>query len=119
MAGFIHETIQGVGGAVPLADGYLPAAYKVGCGWVGCCALPCCGRVGWRLTARTCLLAARSKMLADSCPAADSSLQLIRDAGGVCIADEVQTGFGRTGSAYWGFQNQVRRAVEFLGAEID
>ncbi|KAI7843702.1 hypothetical protein COHA_002601 [Chlorella ohadii] len=59
VAGFIHETIQGVGGAVPLADGYLPAAYK-----------------------------------------------LIRDAGGVCIADEVQTGFGRTGSAYWGFQNQ-------------
>jgi alanine-glyoxylate transaminase/(R)-3-amino-2-methylpropionate-pyruvate transaminase len=26
--------------------------------------------------------------------------------GGVCIADEVQTGFGRTGSAFWGFQNQ-------------
>ena len=29
VAGFIAETIQGVGGAVPLADGYLPAAYKV------------------------------------------------------------------------------------------
>lgn len=28
VAGFIHETIQGVGGATPLADGYLPAAYK-------------------------------------------------------------------------------------------
>ncbi|KAJ0097241.1 hypothetical protein Patl1_27435 [Pistacia atlantica] len=26
--------------------------------------------------------------------------------GGVCIADEVQTGFGRTGSHYWGFQTQ-------------
>jgi len=38
-------------------------------------------------------------------------LQLIRDAGGVCIADEVQTGFGRTGSAYWGFQNQVKSRV--------
>ncbi len=25
--------------------------------------------------------------------------------GGVCIADEVQTGFGRTGEHYWGFQN--------------
>ena len=28
-----------------------------------------------------------------------------REHGGVCIADEVQTGFGRTGSNYWGFQN--------------
>lgn len=24
----------------------------------------------------------------------------------MCIADEVQTGFGRTGSHYWGFQTQ-------------
>ena len=32
--------------------------------------------------------------------------QMVRDAGGVCIADEVQTGFGRTGSHYWGFENQ-------------
>lgn len=31
---------------------------------------------------------------------------MIRAAGGVCIADEVQTGFGRTGSHYWGFQRQ-------------
>ena len=29
IAGFFHETIQGVGGSVPLADGYLPAVYKV------------------------------------------------------------------------------------------
>ena len=29
----------------------------------------------------------------------------IRAAGGLCIADEVQTGFGRTGDHYWGFQN--------------
>lgn len=29
VAGFISETIQGVGGAVPLADGYLPEVYKV------------------------------------------------------------------------------------------
>ncbi len=28
-----------------------------------------------------------------------------RAAGGLCIADEVQTGFGRTGEHYWGFQN--------------
>lgn len=30
----------------------------------------------------------------------------MRKAGGVCIADEVQSGFGRTGSHYWGFQTQ-------------
>ena len=30
----------------------------------------------------------------------------VRAAGGVCIADEVQTGFGRTGSHYWGFETQ-------------
>ncbi len=31
--------------------------------------------------------------------------EIVREAGGVCIADEVQTGFGRTGSNYWGFEN--------------
>ncbi|KAG2554421.1 hypothetical protein PVAP13_9KG611000 [Panicum virgatum] len=31
---------------------------------------------------------------------------IVRKAGGVCIADEVQSGFGRTGSHYWGFQTQ-------------
>lgn len=30
----------------------------------------------------------------------------VRAAGGVCIADEVQTGFGRIGSHFWGFQHQ-------------
>jgi alanine-glyoxylate transaminase / (R)-3-amino-2-methylpropionate-pyruvate transaminase len=29
-----------------------------------------------------------------------------RAAGGVCIADEVQAGFGRTGTHYWGFETQ-------------
>lgn len=28
----------------------------------------------------------------------------MRAAGAVCIADEVQTGFGRVGEAFWGFQ---------------
>lgn len=59
VAGFISETVQGVGGAVQLADGYLPAVYDT-----------------------------------------------VRNAGGVCIADEVQTGFGRTGRRYWGFELQ-------------
>ncbi len=31
---------------------------------------------------------------------------LVRQAGGVCIADEVQVGFGRVGSHFWGFQTQ-------------
>jgi alanine-glyoxylate transaminase/(R)-3-amino-2-methylpropionate-pyruvate transaminase len=30
---------------------------------------------------------------------------IAREHGGLCIADEVQTGFGRTGERYWGFQN--------------
>jgi len=30
----------------------------------------------------------------------------VRDGGGVCIADEVQVGFGRVGSHFWGFETQ-------------
>jgi alanine-glyoxylate transaminase/(R)-3-amino-2-methylpropionate-pyruvate transaminase len=30
----------------------------------------------------------------------------VRAAGGLCIADEVQSGFGRTGSHFWGFETQ-------------
>ena len=59
IAGFIAESIQGVGGFVVFPDGYLQGVY---------------GHV--------------------------------RAAGGVCIADEVQTGFGRTGTHYWGFETQ-------------
>ncbi|XP_045794088.1 alanine--glyoxylate aminotransferase 2 homolog 3, mitochondrial-like [Trifolium pratense] len=57
VAAFISEAIQGVGGIVELAPGYLSAAY-------------------------------------------DS----VRKAGGLCIADEVQSGFARTGSNFWGFE---------------
>jgi 4-aminobutyrate aminotransferase-like enzyme/Ser/Thr protein kinase RdoA (MazF antagonist) len=31
--------------------------------------------------------------------------QAVRDAGGVCIADEVQTGYGRIGTHFWGFES--------------
>ena len=31
--------------------------------------------------------------------------RIAREYGGLCIADEVQTGFGRTGEHYWGFEN--------------
>ncbi|KAK3212210.1 hypothetical protein Dsin_016916 [Dipteronia sinensis] len=59
VAGFISETIQGVGGIIEHAPNYLPAVY-----------------------------------------------QIIKKAGGLCIADEVQCGFGRTGSHFWGFETQ-------------
>ena len=59
VAGFIAESIQGVGGCVVFPDNYLKNAYEH-----------------------------------------------VRAAGGVCIADEVQTGFGRTGTHYWGFETQ-------------
>src|ERR1700739_360610 len=32
--------------------------------------------------------------------------KLVRAAGGVCIADEVQVGFGRLGTHFWGFETQ-------------
>jgi alanine-glyoxylate transaminase/(R)-3-amino-2-methylpropionate-pyruvate transaminase len=59
IAGFIAESIQGVGGFVVFPDDYLKNTYEH-----------------------------------------------VRAAGGVCIADEVQTGFGRTGTHYWGFETQ-------------
>jgi len=59
VAGFIAESIQGVGGFVVFPDGYLKNAYAH-----------------------------------------------VRAAGGVTIADEVQTGFGRTGTHFWGFETQ-------------
>jgi alanine-glyoxylate transaminase/(R)-3-amino-2-methylpropionate-pyruvate transaminase len=59
IAGFIAESIQGVGGTIVFPDGYLQKTYEH-----------------------------------------------VRAAGGVCIADEVQAGFGRTGTHYWGFETQ-------------
>jgi 4-aminobutyrate aminotransferase-like enzyme len=32
--------------------------------------------------------------------------QFVRNAGGVCIADEVQTGLGRMGTSFWAFEDQ-------------
>lgn len=32
------------------------------------------------------------------------AFQIAHEAGGLCISDEVQTGFGRLGSHYWGFE---------------
>jgi 4-aminobutyrate aminotransferase-like enzyme/Ser/Thr protein kinase RdoA (MazF antagonist) len=55
--------------------------------------------------------------LAESCPSVGGQImfpagylaavyQAVRAAGGVCIADEVQTGLGRIGTHFWGFQAQ-------------
>ena len=33
------------------------------------------------------------------------AFDIVREAGGVCIVDEVQTGFGRTGNHFWGFES--------------
>ena len=36
----------------------------------------------------------------------ESAFRHVRAAGGVCIADEVQTGFGRAGTHFWAFETQ-------------
>ncbi|KAK9734346.1 hypothetical protein RND81_04G133200 [Saponaria officinalis] len=58
IGGFIFEAIQGVGGIVELAPGYL-----------------------------------------------SSVSDIVKKAGGLLIADEVQAGFARTGSHFWGFES--------------
>lgn len=69
---FICETLLGVGGQMPLPQGYLAEVYR-----------------------------------------------LVRQAGGVCIADEVQVGFGRVGDAFWGFQLQaVEPDIVVMGKPI-
>ncbi len=43
----------------------------------------------------------------------------VRTAGGVCIADEVQTGYGRIGTHFWGFEQQgVVPDIVVLGKPI-
>ncbi|HOW84744.1 MAG TPA: aminotransferase class III-fold pyridoxal phosphate-dependent enzyme [Candidatus Aminicenantes bacterium] len=43
----------------------------------------------------------------------------VRSAGGVCIADEVQVGFGRLGTRFWGFETQeVVPDIVVLGKPI-
>ena len=59
IAGFIGESLLGVGGHIPLPENYLKTIYKA-----------------------------------------------VREAGGVCIADEIQVGFGRVGTHFWGFEKQ-------------
>jgi 4-aminobutyrate aminotransferase-like enzyme/Ser/Thr protein kinase RdoA (MazF antagonist) len=49
----------------------------------------------------------------------EHTYQHVRAAGGVCIADEVQTGFGRIGTHFWGFEQQgVIPDIVVLGKPI-
>ena len=71
-AAFICETLLGVGGQIPLPEGYLKAVYDH-----------------------------------------------VQKANGVCIADEVQVGFGRVGEHFWGFELQgVEPDMVVLGKPI-
>jgi alanine-glyoxylate transaminase/(R)-3-amino-2-methylpropionate-pyruvate transaminase len=48
-----------------------------------------------------------------------AAFEITRAAGGVCIVDEVQTGFARMGSCYWGFQmHDVNPDIVVLGKGI-
>jgi 4-aminobutyrate aminotransferase-like enzyme len=45
--------------------------------------------------------------------------KIVREAGGVCIADEVQTGYGRLGTHFWGFERyDVVPDIVVLGKPI-
>jgi 4-aminobutyrate aminotransferase-like enzyme/Ser/Thr protein kinase RdoA (MazF antagonist) len=71
-AAFICESLLGVGGQMPLPQGYLKEVYRH-----------------------------------------------VHEAGGVCIADEVQVGFGRVGDAFWGFELQgVEPDIVVMGKPI-
>jgi 4-aminobutyrate aminotransferase-like enzyme/Ser/Thr protein kinase RdoA (MazF antagonist) len=68
--------------------------------------------------------------IAESCPSVGGQIVFpsgylahayrhVRDAGGVCIADEVQVGLGRLGTHFWGFETQgVVPDIVVLGKPI-
>ena len=48
-----------------------------------------------------------------------TACKMIHQAGGICIADEVQVGCGRVGSAFWGFQlHEVSPDIVCIGKPI-
>ncbi len=71
-----------------------------------------------------------SAFLAETCPSVGGQIlpppgylagvySRVREAGGVCIADEVQTGFGRLGTCFWGFEDHgVVPDIVVLGKPI-
>ena len=87
-------------------------------------------RVGDVITALKSRGRKLSAYIAETCPSVAGQIMLphgfLRDvyarvhaAGGVCIADEVQTGFGRTGSHFWAFEaHDVVPDIVVLGKPI-
>jgi 4-aminobutyrate aminotransferase-like enzyme len=72
------------------------------------------GDVAWRIRERRRGL---TGFIAETCPSVGGQLvfppgylahvyEHVRAAGGVCIADEVQTGLGRMGTSFWAFEDQ-------------
>ena len=71
-----------------------------------------------------------SAYIAETCPSVAGQIMLpagflanvyrrVRAAGGVCIADEVQTGFGRMGTHFWAFEaHEVIPDIVVLGKPI-
>jgi 4-aminobutyrate aminotransferase-like enzyme len=75
------------------------------------------GDVALRIAELAALGRAPAALIAESLPGCAGQVELapgyleaafghVRAAGGVCIADEVQTGYGRVGSHFWGFETQ-------------
>jgi hypothetical protein len=68
--------------------------------------------------------------IAESCPSVGGQIffpegylgavyQFVREAGGVCVADEVQTGYGRIGTHFYAFESQrVAPDIVVLGKPI-
>ena len=68
--------------------------------------------------------------IAETCPSVGGQIMMpagflsdvyarVRTAGGLCIADEVQTGFGRIGTHFWAFeQHEVTPDIVVLGKPI-
>lgn len=53
------------------------------------------------------------------CDNYDFFTRYVRDAGGLCIADEGECGFGRTGEKFWGFELQgVSPDIITLGKQV-
>lgn len=71
-----------------------------------------------------------SAFIAETCPSVGGQIilpkgfladvyQRVRAAGGLCIADEVQTGFGRLGTHFWAFEpHEVTPDIVVLGKPI-
>jgi 4-aminobutyrate aminotransferase-like enzyme len=99
--------------AVPLPDVYR-GAYKKDDAQAGKRYAGSVREIAEQLKARNKGLAG---FLAESCPSVGGQLMLpddylsevyaaVREAKGVCIADEIQTAYGRIGTHFWGFESQ-------------